>query len=372
MSRIIVSLYKYKPTVASTIRVVAYIKSFLKMGHEVVLVTSSDVMIDIKDDNLRIVLFEEYKGGASFCTKIINDLRLVKATKAVCQKGDIVYTYQVPLMGCLYNKKWNVFYEETEVPMYAEKEDLFHRLSNKLRLYTIKRAKGLIVISKALKEYYIGNGIENDKIMVSNMTVDISRFEGLEKQDVPRYIAYCGGISNHKDGVDVLIKAFAKVAQQVNELKLCIAGKFILPKEESYDKQLTVSLGIQDKVVFTGPIPSTEIPQLLKNADCLVLARPESKQAKYGFPTKLGEYLLTGNPVVVTAVGEIPFYLKDRMDAFLPKPGDVDDIAACIYQALTSDKAQSIGMSGRNVALENFNSEIETRKVDTFFNEKIS
>lgn len=371
MARIIVSLYKYKPAVASTIRVVAYIKSFLNMGHEVVLVTTSEEAIEFKDDKLKIVLFDEYKGGSSFLSKLINDLRLVKTTKAVCQKGDIVYTYQVPLMGFLYNKKWNVFYEETEVPMYTEENDLFHRLSNKLRLYTIKRAKGLIVISKALKEYYSENGIKDDKIMVSNMTVDVTRFEGLVKQDVPRYIAYCGGISNHKDGADVLIKAFAKVAQQINELKLYIVGKFVQPEEEAYDKQLAESLGIKDRVVFTGPIPSTEIPQLLKNADCLVLARPESKQAKYGFPTKLGEYLLTGNPVVVTEMGEIPLYLRDRVDAYLPKPGDIEGIATSIIEALTSPKANQIGMSGCKVAKENFNSEIETKKVTTFFDEKV-
>ena len=48
----------------------------------------------------------------------------------------------------------------------------------------------------------------------------------------------------------------------------------------------------------------------------LVLARPDNIQAKGGFPTKLGEYLATGNPVVVTKVGEIPNYLIDGVNAF--------------------------------------------------------
>ena len=369
MERIIVSLYKYKPAVASTIRVKAYIKCFLNMGYKVVLVTTSEELIDLTDERLSIVLFNENKKGSSL-SKLINDLRLVRVTKKVHRKGDIIYSYTVPLFGFLYRKKWNVFYEETEVPMYGGMENLFHRFTSKLRMIVIKRAKGLIVISKALKEYYCEKGINENKIMISNMTVDVSRFKGLVKQDVSSYIAYCGGISNHKDGVDVLIKAFAKVAPRINELKLFVVGKFVKIEEEIYDKQLAESLGIKDKVIFTGPIPSTKIPQMLKNADCLVLARPESKQAKYGFPTKLGEYLLTGNPVVVTAVGEIPLYLKDRQDAYLPKPGDVDDIASCIYEALTSVNAKSIGQSGCNVANENFNSEIESKKVASFFEEK--
>lgn len=367
MTRIIVSLYKYKPTVASTIRVMAYIKSFLNMGYEVILVTTSDDEMDLKDEKLSVVLYNEYRKGAPSIAKLLNDYRLVEATKKVYKSGDIIYTYQVPLFGFLYPKSWNVFYEETEVPMYGENNGFKHRISSRFRLYEINRSKGLIVISKALKEYYISMGVAVDKVLISNMTVDASRFDGIEKQDVPRYIAYCGGISNHKDGVDVLIKAFAKVEQQIKDLKLYVVGRFVLPEEEVYDKQLAESLGLKDKVLFTGAIPSADIPQILKNADCLVLARPDNKQAKYGFPTKLGEYLLTGNPVVVTAVGEIPLYLKDRQDAYLPKPGDVDGIASSIIEALTSEDARKVGESGRKVAMQSFNSTTESKKIIDFF-----
>lgn len=372
MSRIIISLYKYKPSVASTIRVKAYIKSFLKQGYGVTLVTTSDEPIDIVGGDFKVVLFKESKVRLFSIAKLITSFFLVKTTIKEYKNDDILYSYLVPIFGFLYRKKWNVFYEETEVPMYSEKTSLLPKIASSLRMYIVRRAKGFIVISNALKNYYIESGIDPNRIMVSNMTVDLSRFEGLAKQRIPeRYIAYCGGVSNNKDGVDILIKAFAKVSQRFENLLLFIIGKFVLPEEELYDKQLVDSFGIKDKVRFMGLIPSSEMPQMLKNAECLVLARPESKQAKYGFPTKLGEYLLTGNPVVVTAVGEIPLYLKDRQDAYLPEPGNVDDIASCIYEALTSVNAKSIGQSGCNVAKENFNSEIESRKVASFFKEMV-
>ena len=59
------------------------------------------------------------------------------------------------------------------------------------------------------------------------------------------------------------------------------------------------------------------MPKYLCNAKLLALARPDSIQAQGGFPTKLGEYLATGRPVVVTKVGEIPDYLEDGVNAFL-------------------------------------------------------
>ena len=50
------------------------------------------------------------------------------------------------------------------------------------------------------------------------------------------------------------------------------------------------------------------------------MARPDSRQARGGFPTKLGEYLATGKPVCVTKVGEITVYLEDNVSAFLAEP----------------------------------------------------
>lgn len=368
MSKIVVSLYKYKPTVASTIRVMAFIKEFLSQGNTVLMVTTCDESIDIISDRFSVVLYSEAKFKPTAFSKIINDYRLVRKTKSVYRRGDIIYSYTVPLFGFLFKKHWNVFYEETEVPLYGDRTHIWNRLSTKLRLNNISRSSGLIVISQALKEYYIKEGIGSSMIMIANMTVDVSRFEGLEKQAVSKpYIAYCGGVSNRKDGVDVLIRAFAKVADYSENLQLYIIGSFVSSEDEAYDKMLVESLNIKSKVCFMGRVSSDLIPQLLKNAQCLVLARPISRQAMYGFPTKLGEYLLTSNPVVVTKVGEIPLYLKHKKDAYLAQPGDVDDLASCILDAITSTDANQIGVSGFNVALENFNSKIESKKLLEFF-----
>ena len=126
-------------------------------------------------------------------------------------------------------------------------------------------------------------------------------------------------------------------------------------------------MGLEGKVTFTGLVSSYELPQVLKDAECLVLARPDTLQAKYGFPTKLGEYLLTENPVVVTSVGEIPLYLDDHVNAYLTTPGDSSKIASSIIEALTSSTANEIGKAGAVVAKTNFNCEIESQKVISFF-----
>ena len=115
-----------------------------------------------------------------------------------------------------------------------------------------------------------------------------------------------------------------------------------------------------------------KIPELLINSDCLVLARPDSKQAQFGFPTKLGEYLATGNPVVVTSTGEITNYLKDNYSAFIASPGNIKDISDKILQVL-SDKnnSYSVGQKGFEIAMKYFNSEVQANGISEILKENL-
>ena len=124
------------------------------------------------------------------------------------------------------------------------------------------------------------------------------------------------------------------------------------------------SLGLKDRIVFTGVVCSQEMPQLLKNAEVLLLARPDGLQAKYGFPTKLGEYLLTENPVVVTKVGDIPKFLKDGESALLAEERNASSFSSKVIWALEHpEESAIIGKEGLRVAIKEFNSKTETAKM---------
>lgn len=90
-------------------------------------------------------------------------------------------------------------------------------------------------------------------------------------------------------------------------------------------------LGVQDAVIFTGKVAAEELPNYLVNASILALSRPDSLQARNGFPTKLGEYLATGNPVLVTNVGEIPLFIKHGENGFIAEESNVDDFAKNLF-----------------------------------------
>lgn len=293
---------------------------------------------------------------------------LTRFLRSVDANDRIVVTNSDYLFIYSFFHKLHIYHEKSEYPeLHLESESWLIRQVFKTYISTCKKLNGLFPISYALKDYFISKGIAEDKLQVINMTVDPSRFIGLGKEEgIDKFIAYCGAVSNYKDGVDVLIKSFAIVAKHIPDIKLYIIGGFPFMKDKKEDYTLVESLGLNERVVFTGLIQREQMPQMLKNAEALVLARPDNIQAKYGFPTKLGEYLLTGNPVVVTRVGDIPQFLKDGESAYIAEPGNVEEIANKMIDALTSHNAKAIGRRGAEVAMREFNSETESKKIIKF------
>lgn len=253
-----------------------------------------------------------------------------------------------------------VYHERTEHPLIVPVTPIFLQKSY---MKACKRLNGMFVISTELKRYFEGLGVKS--VSIVNMTVDSSRFRSLKKQDQPYpYIAYCGTALNNKDGVDQLIRAFALVHTKKDDIRLKIIGMAPGTTDVSGNEKLSNNLGIKDFVDFAGVVPANEIPQLLVNASIVALDRPNSLQAKCGFPTKLGEYLLSGTPTVVTNVGDIPLFLKDGESALIAQHDNIQDFADKMIWILDHpNESKIIGEKGKIVALESFNYKVEARKI---------
>ena len=168
-------------------------------------------------------------------------------------------------------------------------------------------------------------GVDPSKIEVVNMTVDKDRFMHLPDIEPSNTISYCGYISEFKDGVSVLINAFAKAHAKHPNYNLQIIGPFADKETEHKLYALVESLGVKNSVVFTGPVAADTMPARLKSSKILALARPDNIQAKYGFATKIGEYLMTGRPAVLTKVGAVEDFLNDKRDCILAEPDNIED-----------------------------------------------
>lgn len=356
----------YRPNTAEMNRAMSLIKGFSAVKQEVevvfILSSSQDDRVTNEIPYVKFTyLWDRFNVKNRYLRQVAYSILSAQFVKKI-NAGDTVLLYSAErIMFKLLDKKGvRVFCERTEHPFAFP----VRYINMKKWVSACKSLDGLFVISTALRDYFIEKGVPAEKVHIINMTVDVSRFCNLERQGNERYIAYCGSAYNNKDGVDQLIKAFSIFHESHNDYKLLIIGKAPLTDDDSDNMRLVRKLGLLDKVVFTGLVSSNDIPQLLKNATVLALDRPDNLQAKYGFPTKLGEYLLTANPVVVTSVGDIPLFLKDKYNALLANPDEPENFAENLEWVINHpSEAEEIGKRGAETAALYFDSNNEAKKM---------
>lgn len=365
IKKLVIVQHSYGLTKPQTQRMLAAAKIYVQEGLDVVFIISSDVCEPTSIGKIRFIQIEENRKRMFTCfCNFVNAIKLEYSDDAA------ILFDGTPLYSFLFSStKYNVFSEITEIPYFGHKPSFVEKVFEKVRFYAISHFSGIQVISNSLKDYYSSRGVEN--IEVVNMFVDTSRFDSVTKYEGDKYIGYCGTLSLYKDGVDDLIRAFAIFDKKHSDFKLKLFGGFESEIVEKKLRRIVSDLGIEAKVIFTGRVSSENIPQLLKDATILALARPNNKQAQYGFPTKLGEYLATGNPVVVTCVGDIPSFLIDGKNAYLAIPGCPEAFASKLCEVVDEyDRAISICQLGRKLVDKDFSSKVQVEKSLSFINSK--
>lgn len=364
----------YKPNEAATNRILAILKGMDELGKQARLVllypnANCDKVNERGFKNISVEYLWAKRKWHNKYYKFMCSFIDARSFSRSLKEGDVVLLFGGSSYASIFTscKGVQVYQERTEHPLVIPWDLPF------MKNYYLKHLSdfaGMFVISTGLKRVMEEYGAKN--VHVVNMLVDSSRFAGLKKTVDEKYIAYCGTASNNKDGVDELIKAFAIAAKKHPDVRLKIMGKAPTKDDESGNMRLVEKLGVADKVDFTGVIPAAEMPKMLKNATIVALARPDSLQAQCGFPTKLGEYLLSENPVVVTKVGDIPLFLKDGETALLAEQRNSEEFAAKLCWALEHpEEAAEIGKRGAQVALKEFNYKTEAKKiVDVIFGNK--
>lgn len=253
----------------------------------------------------------------------------------------------------------NVNYNILQVRKARKASELFKEVVGKIDLFA--------VMTNTLIDYYRKMADKNARFLHLPMTVDLNRFREVDSNnefEIP-YIGFCGSMDKTKDGVDILIKAFMKIAHKYPDVKLLMAGFY------TYDTPDILKIisdnKMEERIKYIGSMDRAKIPSFISNAITLALSRPDSHQAQGGFPTKLGEYLATGKPVCVTKVGEIPEYLEDNVSAFMANPGDVDSFADALDRALGNPNlAITVGQAGKCIAETIFNSDIQAKRLSDF------
>jgi len=134
-------------------------------------------------------------------------------------------------------------------------------------------------------------------------------------------ITYPGTLNWHQ-GLDIALKAFAKVVKEIPEAEFRIFGEG--PSKPELIK-LTNRLGLNGRVIFNDMVPTERIAQEVANSDLgVVPKRASSIFGNEAASSKILEFMAAGVPVVVSRTKVDTYYHSDLTVKFFESENESD------------------------------------------------
>jgi glycosyltransferase involved in cell wall biosynthesis len=166
-------------------------------------------------------------------------------------------------------------------------------------------------------------------------------------------IIYPGSL-NWYQGVDVAIKAFARIAEQIPEAEFHIYGE---GGSKAALVELADSLHLNGRVRFSGYVPAAEIAKIMASADLAIEPKQvRSRFANEASSTKILEFMAVDVPLVVSRTAIHSYYFDDSMVKFF-NPNDEAELASYVLELYQDPelRKQLVANARTYVAANNWN-----------------
>lgn len=238
----------------------------------------------------------------------------------------------------------------------------FHllRLAALAERVNLAAADRIVVVSDALEQSLMAEGLPPTRILVNPNGVDPDRFHpDVDGTAVrarhglgPRIVIGFSGTFGVWHGIPTLAEALPLVCQQRPDAVFLLVGDGGL---RPLIDEAVARHGLQERVVPPGLVPHHEMPAYL--AACDLLVAPHGRQADgrtfFGSPTKLFEYMAAGRAIVASSVGQIGDVLEHERTALLVPPEDARALAAAIVRLLDDEPLRRrLGEAARQQAVQ--------------------
>jgi colanic acid/amylovoran biosynthesis glycosyltransferase len=206
----------------------------------------------------------------------------------------------------------------------VEPEDLRRKLADAHHVVTVSDYN-----LAHLRETY---GPDADRVHRVYNGLDLTDATWSDPADRPPLVVAVGRLVEKK-GFDVLLDALARLHQRHPEVRAVIAGDGALADDLQAQRD---RLGLQSVVDLPGPLPQTQVRDLLARAavfaaPCVV--GPDGNRD--GLPTVLLEAMAAGAPAVSTDVTGIPEVVRDDETGLLVPQHDPVRLAEAIERLVT-------------------------------------
>jgi glycosyltransferase involved in cell wall biosynthesis len=232
----------------------------------------------------------------------------------------------------------------------------------------LRGASKVIALTKTEVEQYKKMGVDEDKIEIVPNGIDLSEYENLPERggfrkkysisDDEKIILYLGRLHKIK-GVDLLVKAFADLIKELDDVRLVIAGPddgFLSTLKGQID-----DLKIGDRILFTGPLYERDELEAYVDADVYVL--PSVYEI---FGITVIEACTCGTPVIVTDRCGIADVVGGRVGCVVGC--DKNQLRDAIFKVLSDERLRGrFGEEGKEMVREEFGWDMIVRKIEGIY-----
>jgi glycosyltransferase involved in cell wall biosynthesis len=257
---------------------------------------------------------------------------------SLLRKGAVIVLSRaigVPVLLHLHAAQLHSSYPHLPLPLQA------------LTRWVFSLPQGCVVLGQTSRQFVIEQlKVPAERVQVLNNGVpEPSQPRRVPAEGRALRVLFVGNLSERK-GVSDLLAALAQPGFDTQQLSVDMAGGGDV---EGYQAKAR-TLGLAERVRFTGWVDQAGVAALMANADVLVLPSYDE-----GLPLVILEALANGVAVVCSPVGEIGSVLSHDKNALLVQPGDVPGLALALQRVLSdAPLRQRLEQAGRRLYEEKF------------------
>ena len=209
-------------------------------------------------------------------------------------------------------------------------------------------------------------GMPRDRIHVHRLGLDVDDFPVVTPRvfmpDGILRLLFVGRLSLEKGLFDALEALAGLDPDPRARVHLRIVGRGFIENELA---DAASDLGLGDTVTFVGHVPRSELNHEFANADALVLPSRPVQGCEENQGMVVQEAMLTGLPVLTTAVGGLPEVVPPSLRALQPPPADPVALRRRIVELteFSGDRWRQLSADSSDFARENFEMTTVTRPV---------
>jgi L-malate glycosyltransferase len=230
----------------------------------------------------------------------------------------------------------------------------------------LKKADFIFSTSEVMKKEVVRLGIPEVTVTPFGVNIDVYKPQQIQRRDGGvKVIGTVKTLERHY-GIDILINAFAMLKKTyASPLQLVICGS---GTQEKALKELAVSTGYNNDIVFKGHIPQEEVPDYIRRFDIFAnLSREES------FGVAVIEAMACGVPVVVSdAPGLVEVTAQGKYGIVVPRD-DVKAAADALLRLLDNSTLDAqLRQQGRQHVEANYNWERNLDAAELIYREIVT